>query len=128
MVIKLEGMIDDRNVIFERKDDGLWSATVPSNLNGMYIVELTATDEAGNVSFMTGKLYVVDAERLCIHLILDPYYAELIQDEYDIQVMQDGYVVELYTREFEHQLMRDKYTAEVIRPVCREKEGMRLEC
>lgn len=128
MVVKFEGKIDGRDVIFERKEEGLWETTVPSNLKGMYIVELTATDDAGNQSFMTGKLYVVDAERLCIHLIFDTYYAELIQNEYEIQTMQDLYAVDLRMKEFEHQLMQDKYAVEVIHPVCQEKEGMRLEC
>lgn len=128
MVVKFEGSINGNDVIFEKKEGGLWETTVPSNLKGMYTVALTATDEAGNSSFITGKLYVVDAERLCVHLILDEYYAEIIKDEYDVKVVQDEYMYEIIPEEFKISLVQDEYIAEVVHPVCNKKEGTRLEC
>ena len=57
MVVSLTGMVDSIPVIFTRTEDDLWTTVVPPDLNdGMYIIELTAVDNAGNQTFYVGKL------------------------------------------------------------------------
>lgn len=46
MVARLEGKVDGRDVAFVRKHGDVWEAIVPADLDGTYIVELTAWDEA----------------------------------------------------------------------------------
>ena len=49
------------------------------NLSGSYIVELVATDEAGNQGFATRYILTVDLDALCVHLSPLSYQAELKQ-------------------------------------------------
>ena len=48
MVVKLEGKIDGSAVILERMPGDWWSVAIPRHLNGIYVLEMTATDAAGN--------------------------------------------------------------------------------
>ena len=50
MVVKVSGKIDGKEVIFERAEGDRWNATVPYDLDGMYVVELTAENDAGNIA------------------------------------------------------------------------------
>ena len=51
MVVKVSGKIDGKEVIFERAEGDRWNATVPYDLDGMYVVELTAENDAGNIAW-----------------------------------------------------------------------------
>ncbi len=46
---KVIGKVDGREVIYERSTGDKWTVTVPLDLDGMYVVEVTAYDEAGNI-------------------------------------------------------------------------------
>lgn len=87
MVVRLEGKIDGNPIIFEREMGDWWKTTIPPNLNGIYIVELTATDEAGNQGFACRYILTVDLSQLCVHLEPYPYRAELINDGYYAELL-----------------------------------------
>lgn len=53
MVTKVIGKVDGQEVIYERSEGDLWKVTVPLDLDGMYVIEVSAYDEAGNISFCT---------------------------------------------------------------------------
>ena len=82
MVVKLVGKIDGQDVIFERREGDRWDATVPRNLTGVYIVELTAVDAAGNVAYCARYIVTIDLAALCVHLQPCPYRAELLRQNY----------------------------------------------
>lgn len=46
MVARLEGKVDGRDVLFTKGDGDVWETTVPVDIDGTYIVELRAWDEA----------------------------------------------------------------------------------
>lgn len=50
MVQRVFGRANDFEVIFEHQEGDWWTITVPANLEGEYIVDIYAEDEAGNVS------------------------------------------------------------------------------
>ena len=56
MVTKVIGKVDGQEVIYERGEGDKWIITVPLDLDGMYVVEVTAYDNAGNIAFCT-KMY-----------------------------------------------------------------------
>ena len=60
MIVKVSGKIDGKEVIFERAEGDRWNATVPYDLDGMYVVELTAENDAGNIAYCTKMLLIVD--------------------------------------------------------------------
>lgn len=42
MITKVIGKVDGKEVAFERAEGDLWNTTVPLDLDGMYVVEVTA--------------------------------------------------------------------------------------
>ncbi|MBD9338645.1 PF13754 domain-containing protein [Mediterraneibacter faecis] len=87
MVVKATGKVDGKEVIFERAEGDLWKVTIPYDLDGMYVVEVTAEDEAGNIAFCTKLLLIVDPATLCIHLIPYEYTVEVVQEEFCVDVV-----------------------------------------
>ena len=69
MVTKVIGKVDGQEVIYGRSEGDLWKVTVPLDLDGMYVIEVSAYDEAGNISFCTKMLLIVDPATLCAKLI-----------------------------------------------------------
>ena len=51
MVTKVIGKVDGKEVVFEHAEGDLWNITVPLDLDGIYVVEVTAYDDAGNVLY-----------------------------------------------------------------------------
>ena len=51
MVVRLTGTVNGDDVIFRRMEGDEWEATVPASLNGTYILDMTAYDEAGNAVY-----------------------------------------------------------------------------
>ena len=77
MVIKLEGVVDSVPVVFTRRDGDWWETTVPKTLNGVYVVELTATDEAGNIAYTAKYILTIDLTALRVKLQRYPYSAKV---------------------------------------------------
>jgi len=91
MVVKLEGKVDGQDIIFWKKEGDWWETTIPPSLNGIYIVELVATDEAGNQGFATKYILAIDFDSLCVHLKPLNFYAGLQMDAYDVGVKVSDY-------------------------------------
>lgn len=88
MVVKLTGNINGNAVIFEWVQGDEWRATIPSALNGVYVVDLLAADEAGNETYWAKYILTVDLTALCVHLEPYPYRAELLPPEYYATVIR----------------------------------------
>lgn len=73
MVIRLEGKLGGQLVIFDHIEGDRWEATVPPDLYGEYVLELVATDSAGNKGFAAKYLLTIDLSGLCVHLRPYPY-------------------------------------------------------
>ena len=86
MVTKVIGKVDEQEVIYERSEGDLWKVTVPLDLDGMYVIEVSAYDEAGNISFCTKMLLIVDPATLCAKLISLDYTVEVVSKEYDVTI------------------------------------------
>ena len=83
MVISLTGTVDAVPVIFTKNQDSLWTTIVPPDLvNGTYIIELTATDDAGNQTHYVGKLYVWQKVITTFQMIEQPYIHKLLSEKY----------------------------------------------
>ena len=58
MVVRLEGKIDGNPIIFVRREGDWWETTIPSNLDGVYVIELVAkTTSAMDESQLTALVY-----------------------------------------------------------------------
>ena len=69
MVTKVIGKVDGKEVVFERAEGDLWNTTVPLDLDGMYVVEVTAYDDAENVAFCTKILSTFSSAKVSIKCV-----------------------------------------------------------
>ena len=60
MVIRLEGKVQGQDVIFNRVQGDEWETIIPPSLNGVYIVELKAYDDAGNMAYTARYILTID--------------------------------------------------------------------
>lgn len=100
MIDKVIGKADGIEITFEHVSGSEWCVTVPAKANGRYVVEVTVYDKAGNISYIAKMLWIVDATKLCVHMIPIPYRTKLLKQK------------------FEAELCDRKYTTELLEPVC----------
>ena len=82
MVVRLTGNVNGETVLFQRIGGDVWETTVPSSIDGVYVVDMTAYDEAGNEAFWAKYILTVDLASLCAHLYRHPYQAEILECDY----------------------------------------------
>lgn len=87
MVTKVIGKVNGQQVIYEREEGDKWIVTVPFDLDGMYVIEVTAYDEAGNIAYCTKMLLIVDPATLCVSLVPYEYTVEVVPDNCMIDVV-----------------------------------------
>lgn len=92
---KIEGQPVTFTLISQEGRTARFRAEVPSTLDGEYVVELTATDDAGNVAFVCKYIVMIDMSSLCVHLVpLPDYWLEPVGIDYDIFLASDDYWLE----------------------------------
>lgn len=92
---KIEGQPVTFTLISQEGRTAKFRAEVPSTLDGEYVVELTAIDDAGNVAYTCRYLVTIDMSRLCVHLVpLPDYWLEPVQAEYDLVAVAVDYWLE----------------------------------
>jgi hypothetical protein len=83
MVVSLTGTVDSVPVIFTNTGNNLWETVVPPDLkDGCYIVELTATDDAGNQTYKIAELWVWQKVITYFKMIEQPYTHKLLSEKY----------------------------------------------
>ena len=84
MVKREFGAVDNQDVVFTPNiDTGLWETAVPADVDGEYVTELYAEDEAGNISYIATVLFAVDTSNMCVRVKVIRYAAESSLVEYD---------------------------------------------
>lgn len=112
MVVRLTGTIDGNPVVFKRMEEDWWQAAIPRKLNGIYIVSLTAYDDAGNISYCTKYVITIDVASLCVHLEPYPFTAELLE-EYKSHIcispyyasLEESYYINAYLSDYYAEIM-----------------------
>lgn len=64
MIAALTGKCNGAEVLFSRSEDGKFRCAVPEEKSGTYVVELSATDQAGNTAFFASILLSYDPATL----------------------------------------------------------------
>ena len=117
MVVKVSGKIDGKEVIFERAEGDRWNVTVPYDLDGMYVVELTAENDAGNIAYCTKMLLIVDPATLCVRLVPLDYMVEIVPEDCKVTVIPEDYAVEAASDQYQVIAEPDPLFVEVIYPI-----------
>lgn len=95
-VARVFGRIDGAETVFSLVG-GRWQVPVPLDQDGEYAVEIVAEDEAGNQSYMAKLLFCVNSAMLCVTVMPEPYYAELLPDIYTAGLLPETFTAELLT-------------------------------
>ena len=98
MVVRLEGKVDGHDVIFSKKEGDLWETTVPFDVDGTYIVELTAYDEFGNIGHITKVLITFHLENQCIQIEPFPWNGILEESKIKTEIYASNYCAVLLGR------------------------------
>ena len=70
----------------------IWNIVVPPNLiDGSYVCEFWATDDAGNIAYTTAILWMHDGRLTCIEFIDDKYSSILREELYVAYALPDTY-------------------------------------
>ena len=84
MVKRVFGAVDNQDVVFTPNiDTGLWETAVPADVDGEYVTELYAEDEAGNISYMATVLFAVDTSNMCVRVKVIRYATESSLIDYE---------------------------------------------
>lgn len=76
MVKRVFGRVDGAEVILKQEGER-WTVPVPIDADGEYIVEIMAEDDAGNISYITKMLFVVNKTLIRSYVIPVPFYTVL---------------------------------------------------
>lgn len=114
MVTFLTGKIDGAAINFKNVEGDMWQATIPPSLNGAYIVELTAVDEAGNIAYVAEYIVVVDLSTMHVSLQLSPYFSEKMNDKYERNFKVSDFYAEFSERRYEKRFDLSNYYAKIV--------------
>lgn len=67
----------------------------PQNLNGAYVVDMSAVDEAGNIAYIARYIITIDISSMCVHIEPCPYREELLEPQYQAVLENSEYYAEL---------------------------------
>ena len=111
---KIIGKVDGSEIIFRKDSSGLWSATVPKDMGGEYVVEIKAYDEAGNYAYSASMLFIVDPSSLQVQFIPLNFAYKTINKEYKERVAVAEYVYYENRSEFDFKELPHQYKMEVV--------------
>lgn len=84
MVRRVFGRVNGFEVSFEHQGGDWWNVTVPSNLEGEYIVDIYAEDEAGNIARKCKMLFAICGHELRAYVLDSGYRAQLKEGGYNV--------------------------------------------
>lgn len=102
MIVKMIGVVDGQTVIFNKDGGGRWTASIPKDMDGEYVIGVTAYDEAGNQAYATSMLFIVDPSTLQI---------KMIPLKYSYKINKKTYVAKPETSDFMFYEIGDKFAA-----------------
>ena len=117
-VARVFGRVDGVEVVLNKEDGDRWSVPVPFDADGEYVVEIVAEDEAGNQSYMSKMLFVVNTALLCVHVVPLLHYASLMGSSVSTKVVASNYAAELLALGPHAHVTPPRYYTEIIEPVC----------
>ena len=77
MIVQVCGRANGADITFTRREGDLWEAEVPANLEGEYIVELWAENDAGVSSYVCRALFAISGHKLKVTVLERGYSGEI---------------------------------------------------
>lgn len=116
MVKSLYGKCDGRDIRFSWDEaSGRWVTTVPASPTGVYIIELWAEDEAGNVGYFATVQITFDPSKLCCSIKILDVGARFTVSEVRQLLGGDGVSCSVFCEPVDMALLPDLVLAKVIK-------------
>lgn len=90
MIKRVYGKVDGTEIVMQQSGDR-WEVPVPFSADGEYVVEIMAEDEAGNNSYVTRILFVVNGSLIKNYVIPTPYLAMLLIER-EAYLLEDQFI------------------------------------
>lgn len=129
--MKLTGKIEGQPVTFtlisEESRTSVFEAEVPATLDGEYVIELTAVDDAGNITFVCQYIVTIDMANMCVHLVpLPEYYLVGIPRSFEMTEVPQGFALNAVCKDYNIKFVGKDYWLEPLYPDCRLNLGGRI--
>lgn len=95
VVVSVYGRVNGHDVIFEPKGNDYWQCKPGMPEDGIYVTEIWAKDEAGNIGYKIAKLYVYDGRCVKIEWISDDIEIKFICNKIYVDLIPDGFFVKI---------------------------------
>lgn len=117
MVTRVEGVVNGLPIAFQKVSGNMWEATIPGTLNGIYIVEMTAYDDAGNRAYTSRYILMYDPKNICVKLEPYPYDADQTDDNYAF-LLEEGEYSECLEHTYDEEIETDEYFVSAESALC----------
>lgn len=95
MVTRAYGFANGQAITLTRDVGDFWTAEVPYNEDGEYVVELYAEDEAGNIGYMCTILFVVSGHEMQTFIVPRGYKTQGNKNDYTACPIIEGVKLEI---------------------------------
>ncbi|HLO11489.1 MAG TPA: PF13754 domain-containing protein [Pseudoneobacillus sp.] len=82
-IVRMTGTVDGNPIIFSKDGGGFWTASIPKDVDGEWVVDITAFDEAGNTSY--------SAMLLTVRSWLDTLDVKIVPLNYSVVEVSENY-------------------------------------
>lgn len=113
-VVRVVGQVDGEDVVFHLDESGKWVYVAARDLDGEYIVEVTAYDEAGNAAYSAAMLFAVDTTTLSVSLRPLNYAYQLTDNEYEEEIIRADFLYYVTDEQTTFTEQPQNYTAKVV--------------
>ena len=87
--MKLLGYIDGVEVKFDFYSPNIFKAEIPKKMNGIYILELHAIDEAGNQTNMCSITVIIDFDKLSFKILDTSMICKVENKDLEFNTLKD---------------------------------------
>ena len=113
-IVRMVGNVDGKEIIFSKDSGGFWSAAVPKDMKGEYIVEVLAYDEAGNVAYSASMIFIVDPFTLEVKMVPVQFASRVLNEGYKKKTAVSDYVYHVSGSHFKYKEISSNFTFRVV--------------
>lgn len=106
----LTGRVNGREIRFAAGADGRWSAEVPRDESGSYVLELRAEDDAGNRSSRCAAVVCIDFSALSVRVLRMDLEAAREEDGLRPAPLPPAYAAEAWTSDYTARPLAPEFT------------------
>ncbi len=107
--MKLIGYADGVEVLFDFYPPDTFKAEIPKKLNGIYIIELHAVDDAGNKNNYTNMIIAVDFNKLTFNILKQNYISNENKDSFKHLKRRQDYKTEVVETFYNYKSLQSEF-------------------